>query len=241
LADLRQQERFVNKSGETKLFIGILVVALVLVGFALKPMLFPSKDTPIEVDIKPGKIDKADLLPPGTRYRGNANAPYILVEFGDYQCPQCQTAAAEVDRIVKMHSKKLRCVFTYSSVVPVTEHPRSDVMALAAEAAGKQGKYWEMHRALFVEQFKFKDANQDQALAQINQTASQIGVDVVAMRADMASPEVGAALDRQKAIGAKAKLKVTPSFYLVGPGDVVEPIGNLDDMKKRLDKPEALK
>jgi hypothetical protein len=98
-----------------------------------------------------------------------------------------------------------------------------------------------MHRALFVQQFRFKGANQDQALAQINDTSKQIGVDVVSLRSDMASADISAALDRQKAIGKKAKLLTTPSFYIVKPGDVVEPLGNLAEMKKWFEKPGALK
>jgi protein-disulfide isomerase len=228
----------VKKSGETKLFIAILVIALVLVGFALKPMLFPGKDVP-EVQYAP--IQMRDLLPPGTRYRGDPKAPYVLVEFGDYQCPRCGLAVADVDKIMKTYAKKLRYVFNYWSVKSVTEHPHSMAMAMAAEAADKQGKYWQLHDALFAEQFKFKDANQEQAFAQINQTAKEVGVDVDALRKEMASTEVGASLDRQKAVGVKAKITVTPSFYIVKPGDIVVPLGNLDDMKKWFENPNVLK
>jgi protein-disulfide isomerase len=229
----------VKKAGEIKLFLGIVVLALILVGLTLKPMLFTGKDAGKSAQPKLEPIAKNDLLPPGTRYRGNAKARYILVEFGDYQCPQCATAASEVDKIVKKFATKLRYVFNYSSVMPVNEHPHAEVMAMAAEAADKQGKFWEMHRALFLQQGKFKEADQDQALAQIYETAKQIGVDVVALRTEMTSPRIGVALDRQKTVGAKARLKYTPAFYLVKPDGTVRPLGTLADVKKQFEMPGA--
>jgi protein-disulfide isomerase len=229
----------VDKSGETKLFLGILVVAFLLVGFALAPMLFPGKRVRVR-PIAPSSIQKSDLLPPGTRYRGNAKAPYVLVEFGDYQCPSCATSIADVDKMMKKYAAKLRYVFNYSSLVPVQKHPHSEIMAMAAEAAAKQGKYWEMHRALFAEQSKFEDVNQDQALAEIFRTARMIGVNVSALKTEMDSPEIEATIDRQKAIGVNARLYTTPSFFLVKPDGEIEPLGGLAAARSWFQYPRVL-
>ncbi|MGZ5959434.1 MAG: DsbA family protein, partial [Myxococcaceae bacterium] len=78
--------------------------------------------------------------------RGPADALVTLVEFSDYQCPYCRQAHATVTQVEKKYAGKLRLVMKQ---YPLPFHPQARPAALAAIAAGMQGRYWEMHDRLF--------------------------------------------------------------------------------------------
>src|ERR1700677_882484 len=81
---------------------------------------------------------------------GPADALVTLVEYGDYECPACGAAHPMVKVILKRLGAKLRFVFRN---MPLNEiHPDAELAAEAAEAAGAQGKFWEMHDALYEHQ-----------------------------------------------------------------------------------------
>jgi protein-disulfide isomerase len=82
--------------------------------------------------------------------QGQENAPVTLVEFGDYECPYCAAAASVIQTVQKKLGPSLRFVFRN---FPLSQtHPNAEFSAEAAEAAGVQGKFWEMHDMLFERQ-----------------------------------------------------------------------------------------
>jgi protein-disulfide isomerase len=86
--------------------------------------------------------------------QGPATAPVTLVEYGDYQCPYCGEAYPILKEVKKRMGNSLRFVFRN---FPLTEmHPNAFAAAEAAEAAGVQGKFWEMHDMLYENQEKLK-------------------------------------------------------------------------------------
>ena len=101
--------------------------------------------------------------------RGNPDAPLTLVEYGDYECPFCSRATGAIDEVVAHFGDQLRYVWRHLPLERV--HPRAFDAARAAEAAGLQGKYFEMGKMLF--------ANQDDLeWSDIYRYANAIGVDV---------------------------------------------------------------
>ncbi|HDU1150801.1 TPA: thioredoxin domain-containing protein, partial [Listeria monocytogenes] len=91
-----------------------------------------------------------DLLDPVTasdHAQGKSDAPITLLEYGDYQCPYCVAAYPEIKRIQKALGRNVRFVFRNFPIT--TSHPDAESAAEAAEAAGAQGKFWEMHDALY--------------------------------------------------------------------------------------------
>src|SRR5215470_8822203 len=86
----------------------------------------------------------------GGHFRGPENAELTLVEFGDYQCPSCGAYHPFVKEILNRYPEKLRLEFHHYPLISV--HPNAMMGAMAAEAAGEQGHYWEMHDALFEHQ-----------------------------------------------------------------------------------------
>jgi protein-disulfide isomerase len=93
-----------------------------------------------------------DLLPlrPDDHVRGGENARITLVEFGDYECPGCATAYTAIKKLEADMGDDLRFVFRHFPYAKL--HPHAELAAQAAEASGAQGKFWEMHEALFANQ-----------------------------------------------------------------------------------------
>jgi cyclophilin family peptidyl-prolyl cis-trans isomerase/protein-disulfide isomerase len=78
--------------------------------------------------------------------RGSADAPVTIIEYSDYQCPYCEQMSAGLDNFVKEQGKNVRFVYRH---FPLSQHEKAPMAAQAAEAAGLQGKFWEMHDFLF--------------------------------------------------------------------------------------------
>jgi NhaA family Na+:H+ antiporter len=78
---------------------------------------------------------------------GRADAPVTLVEYGDYECPHCRQVYPVIAALQEALGDRLRYVFRHFPIR--TSHPHAQLAAQAAEAAGAQGKYWEMHDLLF--------------------------------------------------------------------------------------------
>lgn len=78
---------------------------------------------------------------------GHADAPVTLVEYGDYQCPHCQAAWPEVERVLRRFGDRLRYIYRHFPLWTV--HPMAKPAAEAAEVAGAHGQFWEMHAAIF--------------------------------------------------------------------------------------------
>ncbi|MFZ1600261.1 MAG: thioredoxin domain-containing protein, partial [Candidatus Saccharimonas aalborgensis] len=81
---------------------------------------------------------------------GNMNSKVVLIEYGDYQCPGCGSAAPVIKKVVDKYKDKIGFVFRN---FPLYEkHPNAFAASATAEAAGLQGKYWEMHEKLYANQ-----------------------------------------------------------------------------------------
>ena len=105
----------------------------------------------------PSKFTRPDAA--RDHVQGNVNAPITLLEYGDYECPACGQAQPMVNAIRQGLGKQLCFAFRH---FPLTNlHPHADHAAQAAEAAGVQGRFWEMHDLLFENQ----DALDDESLA----------------------------------------------------------------------------
>jgi protein-disulfide isomerase len=138
--------------------------------------------------------------------KGPANALITLVEFSDYQCPFCSRGNATVEQIEKEYEGKIRVVMKQH---PLDFHPNAKPAALAALAAGEQGKYWEMHHKLFANQ-------QNLDAATFEGYAKELGLNVDKWKADMLLPkfqqQIAAETAEALAIGAGG----TPAFYING-------------------------
>jgi protein-disulfide isomerase len=138
--------------------------------------------------------------------KGPATAPVSLVEFSDFECPFCGRAAHIVQQLLAVYPTEVRFAFKH---YPLRMHKASPLAHEAALAAGDQGKFWEMHDALFADQHKL---TREDLIA----NAKQLGLDVLKFTKDLDShrftPEVDA--DRQE--GDRLGVDGTPFFFING-------------------------
>lgn len=143
---------------------------------------------------------------------GSASAPVVLEEFGDFQCPPCGQMFSEVERIRQDYGDRVRFVFREYPLI--NAHPHALLAAHAAEAAGLQGKFWEMHRELFGDQQTWSRAQDPTPL--FENYARRAGLDVDRFRRDLGSTETDARVvadrERAKSVGVES----TPTFYVNG-------------------------
>jgi len=139
--------------------------------------------------------------------KGSAEAPITIVEFSDYQCPFCARSEPLIGQALAAYPTQARFVYKHFPLVSI--HPQAMPAALAAVAAGRQGKFWEMHEMLF--------ANQ-RALApeQIKEYARKLGLDLPKFEADLASDEVKAAVQEDMALAQRAGVRGTPTIFVNG-------------------------
>src|SRR5436305_14107980 len=141
--------------------------------------------------------------------RGNPNAPVTLEEFGDFQCPPCSSFATFTEQLLKEYDSRLRIVFR-NFPLPAHEHARE--AALAAEAAGFQGKFWEMHDTLYREQSSWSKAPNAREL--FESYAGTLGLNMDQFKKDMDSDKARERVDSDHALGDSLGVKVTPTLFI---------------------------
>lgn len=151
---------------------------------------------------------RAYTLPLGkSPVKGPKEGPITIVEFSDYQCPYCAKSEPLIKSFLEVYPKESRFVYKHFPLVSI--HANAMPAALAATAAQKQGKFWEMHELLF--------ANQKALGAeQLNQYAKQIGLDMAKFEADMKSPEVKAAVEEDMQLAQQVGVRGTPTIFVNG-------------------------
>ncbi|PZP46842.1 MAG: disulfide bond formation protein DsbA [Pseudopedobacter saltans] len=138
---------------------------------------------------------------------GKDGANLVIVEYGDYQCPYCGAAYPILKEILNEYGTALKFVFRN---FPLSEmHPMARPAALAAEAANLQGKFWEMHDAIY--------ENQDSlSPAFLLKLAGELGLDKKAFENDIDSDAVNAKVDNDFESGVRSGVNGTPTFYING-------------------------
>jgi protein-disulfide isomerase len=141
--------------------------------------------------------------------RGNPDAPVTLEEFADFQCPPCSQFAGFVEELLREYDSRVRVVFR-NFPLPGHEHARE--AALAAEAAGFQGKFWEMHDTLYREQQIWSNASNARGL--FESYAGTIGLNVDQFKKDMDSDKARERVDSDHALADFLGIKVTPTLFI---------------------------
>ena len=139
--------------------------------------------------------------------RGKREAQVVLIEYADFQCPYCARAHKAVTRLQQQHGERLTLVYRH---LPLSDlHPLAQPTAEAAEAAGAQGKFWEMHDALFENQ----DMLDEDGLPAL---AAKLQLDAERFRSEFEGGEhrgrVEADVTQAHALGARG----TPTFFING-------------------------
>ncbi len=139
-------------------------------------------------------------------FSGPKDAPITIVEFSDFQCPFCGRGKETMEDVKKAYPGKVKVVFKN---LPLPFHPEAKPAAVAALAAGKQGKFWEMHDKLFEKQ---KELGEE---TYIN-LAKELKLDVNKFKTDLNSDELKKQVDDDAALATKLGVRGTPGFFVNG-------------------------
>lgn len=134
---------------------------------------------------------------------GPDDAPVTVVEFFDYKCGPCRASMETVTALPERYNGKVRVVFKEFPILT----PESRIAAVAALAAGRQGKYQEMHQAMMRTPSSFKDAD-------IVKVAERIGLDMDRWETDRKSPELRIQIDQTHILAQTIGANATPTFVI---------------------------
>jgi protein-disulfide isomerase len=136
-----------------------------------------------------------------------------LTDYGDFQCPVCGLYEPTVEQVYAKYQKDIQ--FQFRNLPLVSLHPNAFAAARAAEAAGMQNKYWEMHDMLYQNQSTWSSSNN--ALSLFKQYAQNIGIAVNKFTTDYAKKEVNDAINADiAAFGKTGQEQATPTFFING-------------------------
>jgi protein-disulfide isomerase len=187
-------------------FVIVALVALATIGIGA--MLYRAK-RPHVLSIPENNPLSAKSDAEAPHIRGNPDAPVTLEEYGDFQCPPCGMFSAFLGQLEKEYDSRLRVVFRN---FPLAMHEHAREAALAAEAAGRQGRFWEMHDVLYREQDSWSKAPNVREL--FESYAGTIGLDLDKFRKDMDSEEVKARVDADRQRGESLGIQITPTLFI---------------------------
>ncbi len=156
--------------------------------------------------------------------RGPKDAPILLVEYTDFQCPYCAKASKTVEDVLKKYPQQVRLVLKNN---PLDFHEQAVPAAKAALAAHKQGKFWEYHDLLFANSSKLNEE-------MFVKFAKDLSLDMEKFAKDRNSDDIAVQIEADKEETAKNKLKGTPAF--VANGVVIRGAQTLDYFVKVIDR-----
>ncbi len=145
-------------------------------------------------------------------FEGGASAPVTIVEYSDFQCPACAAYYPVMKELIAAYGEQIKIVYRN---YPLTQiHPNAQLASQAAEAAGIQGKFFEMHDLLFENQHMWSDlADPTEAFIAF---ATNIGINVDQFRTDLTSSATRTAVAEDVRSGMSTNVSGTPSFFLNG-------------------------
>ncbi len=139
--------------------------------------------------------------------RGPADAPIIIVAFSDYECPFCKRADPTVDAVLEQYPTQVKLVWRHLPLDAL--HPHARTASIASVCAEEQGKFWEYHELLFQNQQALGDE-------QLVKYASELGLDMSAFKACIASPKAAERVRVDAEDARQVGITGTPAFFING-------------------------
>ena len=185
----------------TQKTVFLLLIILIVAGFVI-----------VAIRLKNGS--NQPLLPVSAivasdQIKGDREAKKILIEYSDFQCPACAAYAPIVKQIAEEF--KDSAVFVYRHF-PLSQHKNAELAALAAEAAGKQGKFWEMHDLIFENQNEWSESQIAEEL--FVKYATELNINIGQFKNDLISKEIKDKVKNDLRSGEKNGVNFTPTFFL---------------------------
>jgi len=200
-----QKRESVGKARKTKSSLMWSVIFILLIG-AVWGM--------VKLSDKPSDTGQAMILGsvlPDDWIKGDKEAKVVLVEYGDFQCPACAAYHPLVEKLVAEYGKDFQFVYRH---FPLQQHANAKPAAYASEAAGKQGKFWEMYNLIYSRQKDWSEKkNADDIFLEY---AGSLGLNLDQFKKDRDSQEAKDKVKKDYDSGIANKINATPTFFLNG-------------------------
>lgn len=181
--------------------IGIIIIVLISLLF-----LGVKNTTDIKPPFELGTVHQLDNI------QGNASSTVVLVEYSDFQCPACRSYYFLMKEIKVKFADRIAFVYRHFPLTSI--HPNAELAARAAEAAGRQGKFWEMHDLLFEKQDEWSRVADIGPM--FDSYAVLLNISVEQFKKDWLSDEIKNFVRAQKNHSIRLGLQGTPSFFING-------------------------
>ncbi len=145
---------------------------------------------------------------------GKADSKVVLIEYGDFQCPACGSVFPRVKAITEAYKSELGFVFRNFPLTAI--HPNGKASASTVEAAGLQGKYWEMYNLIYENQKEWSNLTGTERTDVFVGYAKALGLDETKFKTDLGDSSVSQKISFDQTIGKKIGVSATPTFYLNG-------------------------
>lgn len=185
-----------------------VICALVLGGLVV----FANKDKKDVSSINPNQIIAESDSEIGDHVYGNKDAKVVIFEYADFQCPSCSGAFTQLSTIKETYKDQTAFVFRNFPLTSI--HPNALSASSAAEAAGMQGKFWEMYNALFLNQSSWSSASASDRNGIFETYANAAGVNIDQYRVDITGKKVADKISRDRALGKKSNVTGTPTIFI---------------------------
>ncbi len=143
--------------------------------------------------------------------KGNREAKTVLVEYSDFQCPACAAYAPLTKQLLEEFNDKIAFAYRH---FPLSQHKNAEPAALASEAGGRQGKFWQIHDMIFENQEEW--AETDNAEEIFIRYAQMLGLDIEKFKSDLKLEELKKKITADLRSGQAANVNSTPTFFLNG-------------------------
>jgi len=191
----------------------IIILVVVLAAAAGGNAVYRIKKAALAAIPRPAPVqgEKVEIGAKPPHIRGNEEkAEVIIEEFGDFECPPCRGMAESLDKLQEEY--RARVVFVFREFPLTTMHEHALAAAIAAEAAGAQNRFWEMHRLLYEKQADWSAATDPQPM--FASYAEEIHLDVARFKADLASETTGNRVLADQARGKSLGVTGTPTLFI---------------------------
>lgn len=211
--------------GETKVLFGLgLLTIIVFVGAAL----LLGKTSSSNNSNQSPKADASLLVRKNSHMTASESAKVTVVEFGDYQCPACKAAYPITKEMLRDYGSKVDFVFRN---FPLSQHQNAQIAAEAAEAAGAQGKFWEMHDRLYETQDIWAESSTP--LDIFIKYAGELGLNTDKFKSDVEKNAYSSIINSDQNDGLGLGINSTPTFFVNG--KKIEGVPAYSDLKAPID------
>ncbi|MGE0102833.1 MAG: DsbA family protein [Blastocatellales bacterium] len=209
-----------------KRFLPFILIAAVVAGaLAAGVWMYQTQSTPAQTAAPATETTAASSKP--------ISGAVLVEEFGDYQCPPCGAFHPEMNKIKAEYGDKIRFVFRHFPLSQI--HPNARAAAHAAVAAGKQGKFWEMHNMLYENQNFWAELPDITPI--VTSYAQKLGLDVNKFSQDLNANDVSSAVYGDYQLGISMGVTGTPTVFLNGQqltNEEMTPENIREEINKRL-------